>query len=188
MDVSADELKKAGLEYDKIIIDLEKPLTESAGQYDFIFAQMTLEHIKEPQMFYSNVHKLLKQGGQAYFFFACLTSLPSFINLLIPESISEKILFRLQPFRRHEKHGKFKAYYKWCFGPTRKNINRFRSLNFVVEFYTGYFGHSYYHRIKPLDFLEKVKTKFLLKHHSPYLCSYAHVLLKSENKPVLNFL
>lgn len=177
IDVSTDELAKAGKGYKKIQMDLEQPI-DPTTQYDFIFAQMTLEHIKDPHLFYTNVYKLLKPGGQAYFFFACITSLPSFINLVIPESISEKILVKLQPFRRHEKHGKFKAYYKWCFGPTQKQISRFKELKYEVLSYTGYFGHSYYHRIKALNFLEKIKTKLLLKYPNPYFCTYAHVLLK----------
>lgn len=180
MDVSGDELAKAGDAYQKIMLDLEKPITGQMIQYDFIFAQMTLEHIKRPEIFYSNVYKLLKPGGQAYFFFACVTSLPSFINLVFPELFSKKILLILQPFRRNEKHGKFRAYYKWCFGPTYKNISRFKKMNFTILSYTGYFGHSYYQRIAPLNCLEKIKTTRLLKHPHPYLCSYAQVLLKNR--------
>lgn len=178
MDISIDELEKADTNYKKIALDLEKPLENPTLKYDFIFAQMTMEHINDPHAFYSNVYKLLKTGGQAYFFFACVTSLPTFINFIIPESLSEKILLALQPFRQNEKHGKFKAFYKWCFGPTSKNIDRFNKLNFTIISYTGYFGHSYYQRIKFLHFLEKIKTSILLKYPIGYLCSYAHVILK----------
>ena len=178
MDVSTDELDKADLKYTKVTLDLEQPMEEPSFKYDFIFAQMTLEHIQDPHSFYTNVYSLLKPNGEAYFFYACLTSLPSFINFVIPEFLSEKILLALQPFRHNEKHGKFKAFYKWCFGPTAKNIKRFTNMKFKIVSYTGYFGHSYYQKIKPLNFLEKIKTKILLKYPTAYLCSYAHVVLK----------
>ena len=178
MDVSTDELDKADLKYTKVTLDLEQPMEEPSFKYDFIFAQMTLEHIQDPHSFYTNVYSLLKPNGEAYFFYACLTSLPSFINFIIPEFLSEKILLALQPFRHNEKHGKFKAFYKWCFGPTAKNIKRFINMKFKIVSYTGYFGHSYYQKIKPLNFLEKIKTQILLKYPTAYLCSYAHVVLK----------
>lgn len=178
MDISTDELAKAESQYTKITLDLEQPMEEANFKYDFIFAQMTLEHIKDPKSFYTNVYTLLKPNGEAYFFYACLTSLPSFVNFIIPEVLSEQILFALQPFRHNEKHGKFKAFYKWCFGPTSKNIKRFTNMKFKIVSYTGYFGHSYYQKIQPLNFLEKIKTKILLKFPTPYLCSYAHVILK----------
>ena len=180
LDISIDELEKADTKYNKIALDLEKPIDNPKVKYDFIFAQMTMEHINDPHTFYSNVYKLLNTGGQAYFFFACVTSLPSFINYIIPEALSEKILLALQPFRHNEKHGKFKAFYKWCLGPTSKNINRYKKLNFTIVSYTGYFGHSYYQRVKFLHFLEKIKTSILLKYPFSYLCSYAHVILKKS--------
>jgi len=183
IDVSAEELSKADNRYEKKVINLEEPVTVVAMHYDFIFAQMTLEHIKEAQTFYENVYKLLKPNGSAFFFFACATSLPSLTNLVVPNAVSERLLLSLQPFRSNEKHGKFKAYYKWCFGPTQININRFKRVGFKVTCYTGYFGHSYYQKFKLLNFLEQLKTRFLLKNPTPYLCSYAHLLIKKAPNP-----
>jgi SAM-dependent methyltransferase len=180
IDVSPDELSKADTQYDKVILDLEKEDIEAGARYDFIFSRLTVEHIRDIRIFYTNVYKLLKPGGSACFFFACITTLPTISNYILPDFISSKILLFIQPFRTNEKHGKFRAYYKWCFGPTKKNIRRLENLGFDVLSYTGYFGHSYYQRIPFLDFLEKRKTKFLLKHPNAYLCSYAHLLLKKK--------
>lgn len=180
LDISATELEKADAKYEKKMMDLETPGIETDIQFDFIFAQMTLEHIKHPAVFYRNIYNLLKPERIACFFFACATTLPTIANQLMPEYVSKKILLAIQPFRQDEKHGKFKAYYEWCYGPTRKNIARLKSVGFDILFYTGYFGHSYYERIAPLRHLEKIKTRALLKSPNPYLCSYAHVLLKKE--------
>jgi len=177
IDVSGDELSKADPQYNKIILDLERKDAKISTRYDFVFSQLTVEHIKDIGVFYTNVSKLLKHGGRACLFFACVTTLPALSNYLLPDFITSKILLFIQPFRKNEKHGKFKAYYKWCFGPTKKNIRRLENSGFRLLSYTGFFGHSYYHRIPFLDSLEKAKTDFLLKHSNPYLCSYAHILL-----------
>ena len=106
--------------------------------------------------------------------------LPAMTNFLLPEPITKRILTFVQEFRKDKKHGKFKAHYKWCFGPTKKNIERIVNLDFEIISYTGYFGHSYYQKFFLLEFLEKLKTKILLKYPNPYLCSYSHLLLKRK--------
>ena len=178
IDSSSEEMSKADAGYQKTVLDFEKKLSDITVKYDLIFAQMTMEHIRYPSVFYSNVHKLLTTGGQALFFFACSTSLPMLLNKLIPDFITKRILLSVQPFRKDEKHGKFKAYYKWCYGPTKTNIKRLENLNFQIVEYTGYFGHSYYAKFALLNSMEKRKTNYLLKHPNPYLCSYSHVLLR----------
>jgi SAM-dependent methyltransferase len=181
IDVSPGELSKANAQYEKVVLDLERRDIEIYTRYDFIFSQLTIEHIKDIEAFYANIFKLLKPGGRACLFFACVTTLPALSNYLLPDFISSKILLFIQPFRKNEKHGKFRAYYRWCFGPTTKNIKRLENAGFKILSYTGYFGHSYYHRVPLIDSLEKAKTSFLLKHPNPYLCSYAHVLLKRND-------
>lgn len=184
IDISEEELSKTNNRYHKIVSNLESRDLKLDFQYDFIFSQLTVEHIKDIKVFYLNIQKLLKPGGLAYFFFACKTTVPTMLNHLLPEFISSKILKVIQPFRKDEKHGKFKAYYRWCVGPTKKSIRRFEKLNFEIAFYNGYFGHSYYERIPILRSLEKTKTRFLLKHPNPNFCSYTHVMLKKRPNPI----
>jgi len=124
IDVSGDELSKADPQYNKIILDLERKDAKISTRYDFVFSQLTVEHIKDIGVFYTNVFKLLKPGGRACLFFACVTTLPALSNYLLPDFITSKILLFIQPFRKNEKHGKFKAYYKWCFGPTKKKYKK----------------------------------------------------------------
>lgn len=183
IDISEEELNKADSSFVKIVADLEHSGLKLPHRYDFIFSQLTSEHIKDIRAFYNNIHGLLKPNGIALFFFACKTTLPTLSNHLLPEFLSRKILLFIQPFRKNENHGKFKAYYKWGFGPTSANIRRFENLNFEVLSYTGFFGHSYYDRVKILKELERLKTNFLLKHPNPYFCSYSQILIKKvENR------
>lgn len=183
IDISVEELGKAAAYYNKMEMDFAQKDLRIIEQYDFLFAQMTLEHIADPATFYKNVYQALKPEGHAFFFFACDTMLPTRINKLLPEFISDKVLKKIQPFRKDEKHGKFKAHYKWCKGPTQKNIRRIESSGLTIVSYTGYFGHSYYQRIPFLNTLEKLKTNWLFQHPVPALCSYSHVLLQ---KPLGN--
>ncbi len=184
LDVSVEELAKAGNYYTKEQADFEQEgiTSRSRTGYDLLFAQMTLEHIREPALFYKNVYRLLKPGGYAFFFFACDTMLPTRINKLLPEKWSSRMLMKLQPFRQQEKHGKFKAYYRWCKGPTPKNIKRLNDTGLSILAYTGYFGHSYYQRLPVLRTMEIWKTKFLLRYPVAGLCGYSIVLLQ---KPVI---
>ena len=182
LDVSAGELEKASDLYQKEIVNLEDPQLLHPRCYDLVFAQMTLEHIAKPDVFYNNALRLLNPGGWAYFFFACDTMLPTRVNKWLPESISQRLLEKWQPFRKQEHHGKFKAHYRWCHGPVPENIRRLRSTGFDIIRYTGFFGHSYYRRLPWLQRLEDLKTNWLLRHPRPAFCSYAQVLLQ---KPLI---
>lgn len=178
IDISAEELAKAGAYYVKVQADLEAEDFAAVQQNDFLFAQMTLEHISKPAVFYRNVYSMLKPGGYAFFFFACDTMLPARVNKWLPELVSDRILKKLQPFRKQEHHGKFKAFYRWCKGPTKKNTGRLSKTGLHIIAHTGYFGHSYYHRFPLLQRLENWKTSLLLKWPAPRLCSYSQVLLQ----------
>jgi len=107
IDISEEELSKADTRFKKIVSDLEDKQLKVDFQYDLIFSQLTVEHIQHIQTFYRNVYKLLKPGGCAYFFFACITTMPAMANYLLPEPLTKKILLHVQPFRKNEKHVKF---------------------------------------------------------------------------------
>src|SRR5262249_2440039 len=102
-------------------------------------------------------------------------------NLLLPKKLSETTLLFFQPWRiREGKEGKFKAYYDWCYGPTRSNIKKITDLGYSVEEYIGFFGHRYYSKIKILHWLEMMKANLLVKYPLPFFTQYAQVLLKKR--------
>ena len=81
--------------------------------------------------------------------------------------------------RDEHRHGKFRAWYSWSRGPTRRMVARFRGMGFGVLEYHGYFGHDYYERRLPLlHHLEERKTRFLLKHPIALATAYAGVVLR----------
>jgi hypothetical protein len=104
-------------------------------------------------------------------------ALPFVVNRLMPESLSSRIL-PLVDSRDLKMQRKVPAFYRWCRGPTRRQVARFTRLQYRVLEYKGFFGHGYYNRIplmrRALDFF----AGFLVRHPIPDITSYAWVVLE----------
>jgi hypothetical protein len=61
-------------------------------------------------------------------------------------------------------------------------LERFQSLGFEILNFTGYFGHYYYFRLPWIYRLERIKSRYLLKHPVPQLCCYATVVLRKPEQ------
>ena len=146
------------------------------GHFDLIFSVMVLEHIEDPKKFHQQIFKLLSEKGLALHFFATLYNIASLTNKVLPESISRYLQKIFIP-RNLYQNDKFIAFYKWSFGPTRKNIARFRSLNYRIKLYIGFCGHNYFWKWPFLYFMEKKWSSILVKKRYSYLCSNAIILL-----------
>lgn len=178
VDVSAQELAKAPAEYNKVQADVTSA-DLSLPSYDLVLSQFLAEHVHEPRRFHANVLSMLKPGGRALHFFPTLYGPPFALNSLLPERLTERLLLRLQPFREPEgAHGKFRAYYRWCRGPTRRQVQRLERVGFEVEDYVGYFGHGYFDRVRSLGRAEQGVTSMLLRWPVPALTTYAIVALR----------
>lgn len=177
LDISEHELKKAPENYNKIRADIASPHFNVDTKFDLIFSKMLAEHITDPEQFHKNVLSCLNTNGLAVHYFPTLYTLPFIINYVMPERLAD-ILLHMFETRDRFQHAKFPAYYRWCRGPTKKQIQRFFSLGYDVVQYRGFFGHGYYSKIKLLDKLNWIKTNFLLNHPNPVLTSYAYVVLR----------
>ncbi len=51
--------------------------------------------------------------------------------------------------------------------------------------YRGFFGNIYYSRIPILRDLHRVYTQYLVKHPTPYLTSFAQVVLRKPEKTLV---
>jgi 2-polyprenyl-3-methyl-5-hydroxy-6-metoxy-1,4-benzoquinol methylase len=176
-DNNLDELTKADNIYAKEELDLNIETISHHKKYDLIFSRMVGEHIQNGSYFHQNIYSLLNSGGIAFHCFSTLYSLPFLINRLFPETVSDALLKMFAPRDKH-KHGKFRAYYSWCRGPSVKMIERYEKIGYNIVEYIGYYGHNYYRNISLLNELEKIKTKMLIKNKITYLTSYAHIILK----------
>jgi 2-polyprenyl-3-methyl-5-hydroxy-6-metoxy-1,4-benzoquinol methylase len=179
VDVSEEELAKAPTAYDKLVADAASPKFDPAGEYDFVFTITVAEHVRRPDVFHRNVFRLLVPGGRAFHFFSTLYALPFVANRVLPEVLTRRLLRLVQPGREAEgSHAKFTALYRWCRGPTRRQIARFERIGFHVEEYVGYFGHDYYARVRPLQALEHRLEALLVRRPLPFLTTYASVVLR----------
>lgn len=180
-DIDSGELKKADPFLKTLCFDFCNPEIpeDSKSKYDLIFSRMVNEHVRDGRQYYKNIYEALVDDGITVHCFSTLYSLPFVVNKVTPEWLSSMLLRVFAP-RDEYSHGKFKAYYSWSRGPANKMINRFQDIGFEVVEYVGFFGHDYYKKRLPvLDYFEQIKTNHLLtRFKSPYLTSYAYVILK----------
>jgi SAM-dependent methyltransferase len=179
VDISAGELAKAPDEYAKVVADICEPGLDLGGPFDLVFTSMVAEHIRDPVRFHTNIKALLRPGGYAAHLFATLYSMPSVLNRILPSEMGEPLLRFFQPGRESEGDaGKFPAYYRWCRGPSTRQLARFADIGFTVEEYVGFFGHGYFESLPLLQRASDALTSVKLKHPVPVLTTDAWVLLR----------
>jgi SAM-dependent methyltransferase len=180
VDVSARELAKAPEGYATVQADALAPGFAAAhGPYELIASGFIAEHVPDPARFHANVFAALAPGGFAVHAFPTLYEPTFVVNRLLPGHVTGPLLRRLQRGREDEgSHGKFPAHYRWCRGPTRRQLARLRGVGFEVVEYAGYFGHGYFGPVKPLDRAQQRLSGWLERHPLPALTSYACVVLR----------
>jgi SAM-dependent methyltransferase len=179
LDISQEELEKAPMHYEKIRADITAPSLAMDGTFDLVASAFVAEHVRSPRTFHTNIWNMLRPGGVALHLFPTLYTLPFAFNRLMPAALTERLLLRRQSFRHPEgRHGKFKAYYRWCRGPTRRQLARLGDVGFTVVAYTAYFGHGYYLNLGRLHRFEQAKARGLIERRAMNLASYALVLLQ----------
>jgi SAM-dependent methyltransferase len=181
LDISEEELAKAPPGVRTIHTDLcagQPPVREC---FDLVFSRMLCEHVPSGLRFHRNCRAALRPGGYAVHFFPTVTALPFVVNRALPETLGQRVVEAILSSRRREgRHSKFPAYYRWCWGPTSKQLARYRSVGFDVVSYDAGVGHSYYEKVPVLRALERAKSRFLLHHPSPWLTAYALVVLRAR--------
>lgn len=177
-DVSAEELDKAPDGYKKVLADITSaPL--HLGEFDLVVSRTVAEHLNSPAAFHAAVFELLAPGGRAMHYFPTLYE-PAFVaNLLLPDAVSGSILQRIQPHRASDgKHGKFHAYYRWCRGPTERQLARLQRVGYEVDEYVAVFGHDYYQSLPVLNRLQTGVSQWLSRHPVAGLTAYCWVTLR----------
>jgi SAM-dependent methyltransferase len=178
LDISKEELAKAPEGYEKVAADITKGEALGLGSFDLIVSQTVAEHVKDPEAFHSSVFSMLAPGGRAMHYFPTFYDPVFVINRYLPESMSEPILQRIQKNRASAgTHGKFPAYYRWCRGPTRRQLKRLSRVGFDVDEYVGVFGHGYFHPVPMLNRLAARTASALARHPVPSLTAYSWVTL-----------
>ena len=178
-DVSDAELAKAPAGYRTVVLDATSDALAARGPYDLVVSAFLAEHVADARALHRSVYAALRPGGTALHTFPTLYEPAFMVNRVMPERVMEPLLQRFQPGREPEgEHAKFRAYYRWCRGPTRRQLRRLESVGFQVLDYVGYFGHGYFGPLKPLDRVEQALSHALVRRPLPALTSYATVTLR----------
>jgi SAM-dependent methyltransferase len=184
VDVSASELEKSPTGYETLVGDVSSSDFATGthdGSYDLVFSRVLAEHVRDARQFHLNARRLLAPGGLAMHFFPTLWWPPFLANRLLPESVAERLLLRLEPWRVSSgKSGKFPAFYRWCYGPTDAQVKRFSSAGFSVEHCVAYFGESSHAPGKALKKLNQLWTDSMLRHPHYHFTSYAAYTLRAQ--------
>lgn len=179
LDISHNELAKVDDGYAKVTADITAKDFVAPGRYELVFSRMLAEHVEDAEAFHRNVYSLLVEDGIALHFFPTMYSLPFVANRVLPEAVSEWIIRLGWSHRtRESKSPKFPARYRWCHGPTRKQIERLERIGYDVEEYVGFFGHGYYNRLGLVRAVSERLTGHVLAHPLPQWTSYAYVTLR----------
>ena len=173
VDVSAEELAKAPVGYQTHVANVAAKGLDLPSRYDLIFSRMVAEHVAAPADFHQNINRHLGPNGVAFHFFPTLYTLPYVVNRFVPERVARPLLARVGGT-----HEKFPAYYRWCRGPSKRQIRRFESIGYQVEEYVGFFGHGYYRMLRPVQSLNDALASVLVRRPAPLLTSYAQVILR----------
>lgn len=188
LDISQEELDKAHPRYTKLCADVTRPdLTQEVAAvrgdgFDLVISRMLAEHVPDAAAFHRNVHALLADGGHAVHVFPTLYAPPFVANRLLPAAVSRWILLKAQPHRVDEGlEGKFKAYYRWCRGPSARQYQRFTGLGFDVVEYRGYFGARGYYRPFGLGKVDEAMTRRLLARPVAAMTTYGLVVLRKRS-------
>jgi|SRR6185437_10514465 len=181
-DIDESELQKAPKWCNCLKVDIASPdknfvPAEMLNKFDLVFSHFLLEHVKGVKQAHLNIAKLLRHGGIAVHFFPSINNLPIFINMIIPEWISRKLVKIFQPTRDKVYQVKFPAYYELCTVRTNKMKRVLRSLGYSVEEHVGYIGHSYYERFELARWLELLGRKIFVFLKIPFT-STIHIVLK----------
>jgi SAM-dependent methyltransferase len=183
VDLSESELAKAPHGYQTLVGDVSSPefsTGEHDGSYDLVFSRVLAEHVTDARRFHLNARRLLRPGGLAMHFFPTLWWPPYIANRVLPERLAERILLLIEPWReRSGIAGKFPAYYHWCFGPTRRQVQRFGAVGFAVEHCFAYFGEPSHTPGRLLKKVNSLWTEAMLRHPSYAFTSYAGYTLRA---------
>jgi SAM-dependent methyltransferase len=182
LDVSESELEKAPDVYTKVVADICAEPLQVQDEFDLVVTRMVAEHVADPVGFHRNVRALLSPNGRAFHFFPTLYALPFVLNRALPTSVSDRILNVIQSGRDESGiHGKFHVYYRWCRGPSKRQIARLESVGYVVEEYVGFMGHAYLSRLPPLQAVIDFSTELAVKWPVAALTSYSWAILRRSS-------
>lgn len=122
LDVSAEELAYNHDADEKIVADIASgarvPLDDASA--DLVTSSSVLEHLKDLDIAFSEVSRILKPGGKFISELPCRFTFFAMINRMLPNWLARKILFSIHPEVKGFQG--FKAYYDRCYYSALKKL------------------------------------------------------------------
>ena len=176
-DIDPTELAMTSDDYDKACFDVVGDVSEFKNQFDVIFSRTLIEHVSDGVKMHENVVSLLKPGGVAFHLAPTLYSPPFVLNKLLPERLSQRLLYRFFPKRGVQKD-KFPAYYSWCFGNRSKMKKMLLKAGFSDATIRSFYGHDYFRKIPILRQIDNAFSSLAAKRDWSSFGSYAHIVAR----------
>lgn len=122
------------------LIEIGKPWPIEDSSIDFVVSDYVLEHLEDPDFFFSELNRVVKKGGRACFRTVNSWGYVAFAARLIPNRFHAKVTGAVQDHRKEE--DVFPTFYR---------CNTRRSLKSILLKY-GFKGETYTHEAEPTYF------------------------------------
>jgi len=141
LDISRDELEKAGDAYDEIVVaDVTQPVPELEDRFDLVISLFLLEHVRPLEAALENLRRYLRPGGLLLAQLAGGRSASGLLNRVLPRRLAVEVVHRAFAIER-TKETIFPAHYDRC---TKSELARMLSPWSEVEVRPQFTGAQYF--------------------------------------------
>lgn len=176
LDISQEQLDRAPEAYGKVRADICEAVTTlgPSERFDLMFSKMVAEHVRDGEAMHRNVFALLRPGGIAFHFFPTLFSPVFVVNRVLPERLARPLCHTA--FSKEKE--KFPARYSKCYGPTASMRRLFERIGYEILEHRPFYRSGYFARVPVLRELDDLLGAWAARRNSPWLCSYAYLVLR----------
>lgn len=173
-DIAQSELDLAPSALHKVCFDIGgSDLPEQEwSHYDLVFSRFVLEHVRDVKQAYVNTYALLRRGGLFFHVFPTLYAFPFLLNWILPEQISQVLLWKLKPPVAGHRV-KFPAYYSYC-KLTKSTIDMLEAIGFGEIRLIPFYGYPYLKRVPLVRDLDRAFNRFARLHALRLFSSYCY--------------
>lgn len=177
IDISKEELSYNNDVDEKIVADATKKLPFIDEAVDIVASKCVIEHLKNTEDFISESCRILKRGGYSIHLIPAKFAPFAFINQMLPQKISAKLLFFFRPDTRGVCG--FPAYYNKCYWSAINSL--FKKNGFeIAESHFGYYQSTYFNFFVPL-FLASASYEIIVRSLGiKNLCAYILIVAKKK--------
>ena len=152
IDISATELARApaGAYDESVCADIAD--FQGRGDGDIVICQAVLEHVQNTEGAMQSIASILKPGGRALIFVPSRNAVFARLNLVLPQTLKQKILFAVYPSARAAQG--FPSYYHRC--TPNDLLAMAKANNMTLETGRYYYISSYFSFLFPVYLIWRI--------------------------------